>query len=68
MGGEEDGDYVRLREIPGVGPVAAVCKGDHSDDTASEDNKVIKGERAFPEVSSRKVWSFFCCSLINFLL
>lgn len=39
---DDDGDYVRLREIPGVGPVAGISKGEHSDDTASEDNKVIK--------------------------
>lgn len=40
--GEDDGDYVRLREIPGVGAVVAIPKGDPSDDTASEDNKVIE--------------------------
>jgi hypothetical protein len=39
--GDEDGDYVRLREIPGAGSVAALPQGDHHDTTA-EDIKVIE--------------------------
>lgn len=41
--GEDDGDYVRLREIPGIGQVATITRADHGDDTASEDNKVSLG-------------------------
>lgn len=52
MCGEDDGDYVRLREIPGVGAVVAIPKGDPSDDTASEDNKVIEIHAKTEEVKN----------------